>query len=365
MLAQAAAEGAPLPLLGPIGLPELLLGLLHEPECRAARILADARVELDAVVIEWLDLVPLEADELRRIGPRRWSAEVREAMAAAAARLADYPQPLELATEHLLLGIVLTDGQTGRWLRGKGLDPAQLEAEIHRLNGHQTGPLEVDWGAVVYAGPTVAVEIQGAPAVPIAVAASSSQPIGVLRIIDAAANRAGEGLRAVEDYVSFVLDDRHLTELAKQLRHDLAAALARVPAADRHSARETTADVGAQRSARRPNRGGSMLHRLPPPRFSALSRRYAVSKNMSNSGTRRPRRCSSRCDIARTPSSGPSRRLPTASTVSPLPGYACCWTGAIRRNRSVGWPKRSSPPALICCNCATSGPTNRSTIGSF
>ena len=43
----------------------------------------------------------------------------------------------------------------------------------------------------------------------------------VLRVLDAAANRAREGLRVVEDYVRFVLDDQHLTELCKQLRHDL------------------------------------------------------------------------------------------------------------------------------------------------
>lgn len=67
-----------------------------------------------------------------------------------------------------------------------------------------------------------------------------------LRIIDAAANRAGEGLRVVEDYLRFALDDRHLTSLAKQLRHDLAATLARIPAADRHAARDTLGDIGTE-----------------------------------------------------------------------------------------------------------------------
>src|SRR5262245_59797174 len=43
----------------------------------------------------------------------------------------------------------------------------------------------------------------------------------VLRILDAQANRAAEGLRVIEDYVRFVLDDRHLSQLAKSLRHDL------------------------------------------------------------------------------------------------------------------------------------------------
>jgi thiamine-phosphate pyrophosphorylase len=67
---------------------------------------------------------------------------------------------------------------------------------------------------------------------------------GAFRILDAAANRAGEGLRVVEDYLRFILDDRHLTSLAKQLRHDLAEALARLPATARLAARDTLADVG-------------------------------------------------------------------------------------------------------------------------
>ncbi|HEV2968709.1 MAG TPA: thiamine phosphate synthase [Pirellulales bacterium] len=67
----------------------------------------------------------------------------------------------------------------------------------------------------------------------------------LLRILDAAANRAGEGLRVIEDYVRFVLDDRNLTVVAKQLRHALAAAIGRIPATERHAARDTLADVGA------------------------------------------------------------------------------------------------------------------------
>ncbi|MCC7086071.1 MAG: thiamine phosphate synthase [Pirellulales bacterium] len=75
-------------------------------------------------------------------------------------------------------------------------------------------------------------------------------PVDVLRIVDAEANRAGEGLRVVEDYVRFVLDDRHLTEQVKQLRHDLEAALRPMAMADRLAARESLADVGADISTR-------------------------------------------------------------------------------------------------------------------
>ncbi|NQU21125.1 MAG: thiamine phosphate synthase [Candidatus Nealsonbacteria bacterium] len=68
--------------------------------------------------------------------------------------------------------------------------------------------------------------------------------LSVLRVLDAAANRAGEGLRAVEDFVRFVLDDRHLTRQCKQLRHDLTAAVAQIPHEHRLAARQTQADVG-------------------------------------------------------------------------------------------------------------------------
>jgi len=67
----------------------------------------------------------------------------------------------------------------------------------------------------------------------------------VIRILDAALNRAGEGLRVVEDFARFVLDDRLLTRELKSLRHDLAdAAEAGIASADRHAARETMCDVG-------------------------------------------------------------------------------------------------------------------------
>jgi thiamine-phosphate pyrophosphorylase len=65
-----------------------------------------------------------------------------------------------------------------------------------------------------------------------------------IRVLDASLNRAAEGLRVVEDYVRFVLDDRHLTEQFKRLRHDLAAAGSTLPLAERHAARDTQADIG-------------------------------------------------------------------------------------------------------------------------
>lgn len=66
----------------------------------------------------------------------------------------------------------------------------------------------------------------------------------VYRLLDAAANRAGEGLRAVEDHARFVLDDPHLTDAWKTLRHDLTEVLAAISWPLRCAARQTEHDVG-------------------------------------------------------------------------------------------------------------------------
>lgn len=64
----------------------------------------------------------------------------------------------------------------------------------------------------------------------------------VLRILDANGNRAREALRVMEEAARFLLDDADLVEGLKTLRHDLAAALALVPALDAN--RDTPGDVG-------------------------------------------------------------------------------------------------------------------------
>ena len=66
----------------------------------------------------------------------------------------------------------------------------------------------------------------------------------VARIIDANFNRAGEALRVMEDYARFALDDAQLTMRLKQLRHDLTAALAGLPADQLLAARDTPGDTG-------------------------------------------------------------------------------------------------------------------------
>jgi thiamine-phosphate pyrophosphorylase len=68
----------------------------------------------------------------------------------------------------------------------------------------------------------------------------------VLRIIDASANRAREGLRVVEDFVRFSLDDAHLSGLLKSARHQLRSVLQEFDAQSLIASRNTRADVGTQ-----------------------------------------------------------------------------------------------------------------------
>jgi thiamine-phosphate pyrophosphorylase len=69
---------------------------------------------------------------------------------------------------------------------------------------------------------------------------------GILRILDASINRAGEGLRTLEDYARFALDDAGLAEQAKQLRHQVTAAVACLPREALLAARDTPGDCGTQ-----------------------------------------------------------------------------------------------------------------------
>jgi thiamine-phosphate pyrophosphorylase len=71
--------------------------------------------------------------------------------------------------------------------------------------------------------------------------------MAALRILDANLNRATEGLRVIEEYARFALDDSGLSERCKSLRHRLILTLqAGKSGMDFLSARDTDGDVGCQ-----------------------------------------------------------------------------------------------------------------------
>jgi thiamine-phosphate pyrophosphorylase len=189
------------------------------------------------------------------------------AIVAPQRRLREYTAPLPFATEHLLLGLTMGDDDVAVWLRQRGVVPEVVEAEIQRQYGFlrvaiqdsDVAPLEFpDEDANVELAeasqietpedepPEVCCQMSGgdAPWGRLGDGLTQHERVGVLRIIDAAANRGCEGLRVVEDYVRFVLDDRHLTEQLKRLRHELASAVSCFSMASRLASRETQADVG-------------------------------------------------------------------------------------------------------------------------
>jgi thiamine-phosphate pyrophosphorylase len=64
--------------------------------------------------------------------------------------------------------------------------------------------------------------------------------INVFRLLDANANRAREGLRVMEDYARFILDDGPIAGVLKGIRHELTALIP----ADAIYSRDTPGDVG-------------------------------------------------------------------------------------------------------------------------
>jgi thiamine-phosphate pyrophosphorylase len=246
----------------------LLVGLLAEPECRAAAMLAKLAVDTAAIRVQWPNLekwAPSGKEQPRR---RPLSSDVLCSLHIAADRLFFLPQPLELATEHVLLGLAAADNDVSVWLRGRGVDPDAIEAEIRRLygcaraegrgardeglaSGERQLPADKSGQWSVVSGQFS--EREAAELAPrVSVSKSETQTTETthslqttaLRIIDAAANRGREGLRVIEDYVRFALDDQNLTGLCKQFRHDLTDSLSKISPAGRVTMRETEADVG-------------------------------------------------------------------------------------------------------------------------
>jgi thiamine-phosphate pyrophosphorylase len=77
-------------------------------------------------------------------------------------------------------------------------------------------------------------------------AETSGERATILRILDASSNRAREGLRVVEDYVRFSLDDAHLSKLLKSARHQLRSALQNIDSESLIESRNTREDVGTE-----------------------------------------------------------------------------------------------------------------------
>jgi thiamine-phosphate pyrophosphorylase len=197
----------------------LLLGLLEEEEGRPALLLSRAGTDLAAVRAALATFSVLR--------PEAESADLPPLSAAADAILnrarrlaADLTGERLVASEFLLLALLQSDALIRRSLEERGLNAARLEESFRSDQGP---PLRLEE--------------------PLDLSQPTEQ-IDTARILDAGANRAREALRVIEDYCRFVLDDAFLSGECKALRHELAQALAPLPAGALLEARETLRDVG-------------------------------------------------------------------------------------------------------------------------
>ena len=191
-------------------------------------------------------------DESDEMVPR-FSPETESAVAIATDWLADLPRPLTLATEHLLMGLAACDNEVGLWLRAHQVNADALREEALRQYGLANQPLSIEevitGGLEPSAGATYRDEDKQVTASVTDSRWRSGGPgpapyANVVRTLDASANRAREALRVVEDFARFALDDRHLVERLKTLRHQLTSALVSIALSDRLAMRDTQGDVG-------------------------------------------------------------------------------------------------------------------------
>jgi thiamine-phosphate pyrophosphorylase len=208
---------------------DLLAALADEAESRAAELLARAGLDPDRLFAA-LGVAALPEDEANAgadTPPAPSHARDLHAVLSEATRQAhavDRNRPV--ATEHLLGGLLATPGAAADLLAGAGLEPDAILDDLAAPVAAETAPLPLD------------------EAIPPLDLAGPGEAVDLARILDASANRAREGLRVVEDYVRFALDDAALTRRLKDVRHRLADALRGLPVADLLAARDTRGDVG-------------------------------------------------------------------------------------------------------------------------
>ena len=82
------------------------------------------------------------------------------------------------------------------------------------------------------------------------------------RILDANGNRASEGLRVVEDFLRFQLNDELLAGVCKRARHTIGDLISRLPST--WEARNVVGDPGRELSTPQESqrKSGTQLHRM-------------------------------------------------------------------------------------------------------
>jgi len=217
--------------------PQHLLWALFLDESRAAEIAGAHGLSQEILrqhlplAVENISLETTTAD-VDESSPAEPGEELTIILIEARRQAALLGKGVEVGSEHLLCGLAMVPSPVQELLERYGLAGDIATERSLEQAGHSSEPLPAD------------IQLS----FPDATAADATD---TFRILDAAANRAREGLRVVEDYVRFTLDDLHLTELLKNWRHRLAEVLSVVDSRELVSSRDTRADVGTNVKTRR------------------------------------------------------------------------------------------------------------------
>jgi thiamine-phosphate pyrophosphorylase len=198
----------------------VLLGLLEEEEGLVARLLQDQNVDAVQVRERLLAGAPLEPKEPGVASSNPLAhALVRSVVFAAQPLARSETGTHQVASHHLFYALLELcpdwRDRLAQW--GFRWEPKANEAMASSLPVDE--PLQI--------------EVVG-------------DAISLARIFDAAANRAREAARVLEDYARFALNEFALAERLKQLRHDLTETCHWLPEAARIAARDSQGDVGAR-----------------------------------------------------------------------------------------------------------------------
>ncbi len=201
-----------------------LFAALLADESRGATLLGEHGIAAIEPATATL-LAKLLTEDLDRVSlnPKE-SAEYMEVVEAARRQAALAGGMAEMGSEHLAFGLAEVPSAVGDFLKDHGATPEALGGS--RAVAEETLGEPIPTDIVLDTKPT------------------AFERRHVLRAIDAAANRAAEGLRVAEDYARFVRDDAVLTKQLKTLRHAIVEALAAVPLTARLASRDTVGDVG-------------------------------------------------------------------------------------------------------------------------
>ncbi len=206
---------------------DLVAAMLDEPESRAATLLGEFGLDA-ALLLETLGQpgsISIDEDDEADLVHVAQSTELRSVLSEATSLARAYDRTRSVGTEHLVAGLVTVQAWADR-LAAAGVDVARLSERLNEAEKAEAAiiPLDPDMPPLELADPGDAPDVG--------------------RILDASASRAREGLRVVENYVRFVLDDPGLTRRLKEVRHRMTEALRGFDQELLLASRDVRGDVG-------------------------------------------------------------------------------------------------------------------------